>query len=174
MYHCARGGRLQSWLDSVLWWLLPKECHKSHPLYPPTPPSSLYSPLATLSLTPLAAGGALIYPTWFCFLASEGRKHSLSPANLPSTLLFPNLFFSTFYLFFFNCSLLPAAGKGMFSPEVWMGGVSFPVRLLCKLSLPLTAGRDCLLSSSLPPSEQITKRSMFYSDNGANVEKNCW
>lgn len=61
----------------------------------------------------------------------------------------------------------------MFSPEVWMGGVSFPVRLLCKLSLPLIAGRDCLLSSSLPPSEQITKRSMFYSDNGANVEKNC-
>lgn len=120
---------------------------------------------------------ALIYPTWFCFLVYEGRKYLLSPANLPSTSLIPNLVYSTFYfkLIFLNCSQLPASGKGMLSPEAWRGGVSFPVRLLCKLSLPLIASWDCLLSS-LPPvvSEQIRKRSMFYPDNSVNVEKNCW
>lgn len=52
----------------------------------------------------------------------------------------------------------------MLSPEIWRGGVSFPVWFLCKLSLPLSAAWDCLLPS-LPPvvSEQIRKRSIFYS-----------
>lgn len=178
MYHCARGGRLQSWLERV--WCcdsFPKSVtnhtHFIHPLHPAACTPHLPH---SASLLWLMEGGSSHYPTWFYFLASEGRKHSPSPANLLNTSLFPNLVYSIFFLnYFLNCSLLPATGKGKFSPEVWRGGVSFPLRLLRKLSLPLVAAWDCLLSS-LPPvvSEQITKRRMFYSDNSANVEKNCW
>lgn len=138
-WRCQRRLTVKLAKQSTLWWLLPKECHKPHPLYLSTPPSSQYFPVATLSLTPLAATERQLspYPT-FCFLASEDTEDSLPSANLPRTLItsYSSLglgvglwglvwVFGGFLFVCLNCSLLPAAGEGKGSLAGW-GDLSSP------------------------------------------------
>lgn len=91
---------------------------------------------------------ALIYPTPFCFLASEGRKDSLSyQLIVPALYYFLNYFFLFFFLVTVYFQLLEKEKKC--SPQKFRG-VGCPFQSGCWASSPffsLLAGIDCFLVS---------------------------